>query len=104
MEDKKRYPTLCSWCQHCITGRDIGRREPLINPPSGYSTYCLHEYFDHDGKDNYPDKNECQDYKIDENVTLSEIAWWRLVWGRSEMDRLDDKAIKVIDSYKKEKV
>lgn len=69
----------------------MGRRAPLINPPSGYSTYCLKEHFDHDGKDNYPDKTECPDYERDEDVTLVEIAWWGLVWAAQERDRLLDK-------------
>jgi hypothetical protein len=78
--DKKRFPTLCSWCSQCITGVDIGRRKPLINPPSGYSTYCLKEHFDNDGKDKYPDKTECLDYQQDPKATLSEIEWWKIVW------------------------
>jgi len=91
VKDKKRYPTLCSWCEHYITGIDIGRRLPLIDPPSGYSTYCLHEHFDHDGKENYPDKTECPDYKIDPAVTLVDAYWWPMVWASKEIDRLETK-------------
>jgi len=71
---------------------DTGRREPLISPPSGYSTYCLNEHFDHDGKDNYPDKSECPDYKIDPDVTAVDIAWWPIAWAATEINRLEIKA------------
>lgn len=82
---------MCSWCQHCITGQDIGRRAPLTDPPSGYSTYCLKEHFDNDGKDNYPDKIKCLDYKIAEDVTASDLAWWPIAWAAKEIDRLETK-------------
>lgn len=101
MSDKKRYPTLCSWCQHCITGRDSGRREPLVDPPSGYSTYCLKEHFDHNGKDNYPDKIECPDYQRDERVTLVDLAWLPIAWAASEINQLEIKeAMKRISEIK----
>jgi hypothetical protein len=89
--NKKRYPTLCSWCEHCITGRDIGRRAPLVNPPSGYSTYCLHEHFDNDGKENYPDIVKCADYKIDPKVTYVDTLWWPIAWAAAEINRLEIK-------------
>jgi hypothetical protein len=101
-KDKKRFPTLCSWCANCISGRDIGRRHPLTDPPSGYSTYCLKEHFDIDGMDNYPDKTECQDYHRDETVTLVEIEWWKIAWAAAEIDRLETKKI-IMENYSNEK-
>lgn len=95
MSDKKRYPTLCSWCQHCITGRESGRRAPLKDPPSGYSTYCLQEHFDHDGKENYPDKTECVDYKLAEDVTATDLHWWQGIWVAEELKRLEIKKTKL---------
>jgi hypothetical protein len=69
----------------------MGRRAPLEDPPSGFSTYCLNEHFDHDGKENYPDKSECPDYRRDENVTMVDLLWCPVAWADADINRLDIK-------------
>lgn len=91
MNEKKRFSTICSWCQHCITGQDTGRRPPMIDPPSGHSTYCLNDHFDNDGLNNYPEIKECSDYEFDKTATLVDAYWWPLVWATKEIERLNDK-------------
>ena|SRR3972149_4825975 len=91
MSDKKRYPTLCSWCENSFVGKDQTHHCQKGEYNENYSTVCICGYFELDGKDNYPDKAECPDYKIDPDVTAIDIAWWPIAWAASEVNRLEIK-------------
>lgn len=91
MEDKRRYPNLCSWCQHSFVGKDQTHHYQKGEYNNSYSTVCICGHFELDGKDNYPDKTECPDYKLDENVTKVDLIWWPIAWAASEIDRLEIK-------------
>lgn len=81
---QKRCPSLCSWCEWCISeGKDRFNREAI--------TYCLYDHYTNDGEDNYPDIDSCQDFKIDPDMTMVELAWWPISWAADEIRRLSIK-------------
>jgi hypothetical protein len=101
-EDIKRFPSLCSWCKWSITSKNWG--EDMFNRPlpHKYYTLCLCDHLNNDGENNYPDKTECPDYKIDPDVTYVDTLWWPIVWAASEIRRLEMK--KTITEWNNDKI
>jgi hypothetical protein len=86
--EKKRFPTLCSWCNWCVSSTEtpLGKLDLKHS-----STYCLKDHFCNDGEDNYEDVNMCDDFEAESGITPVDIAWWAGIWAKKEADRLNTK-------------